>query len=279
MDRRPLPLRHWGRRAAAVFGACFLAAAASSSALTSTVSRDQTPLPAGALRGPIERLRQYPTLSLATSEQRAAAVRLLAATRQATRPWRNPRAAAAGGFSMKLAHRLAADTTVRWFHSENHAYLEDDHYFDPQHIETLIYANAPGRPLVLIGVMFALARGMQGVSPGGPITRWHTHWVCARGNHRGVAPRRLVPAGDQRQVRQRDDAHLVHARSPQRVRGARARTRVVRGPAPTERLLPSRRSPRGASLSARKRGRPPGRPPCGFLPTALTPGEIGRDDS
>ena len=91
---------------------------------------------------------------------------------------------------MKLAPRLAADTTVRWFHSENHAYLEDDHYFDPQHIETLIYANAPGRPLVLIGVMFALARGMHGASPGGPITRWHTHWVCARGNHRGVAPRR-----------------------------------------------------------------------------------------
>ena len=84
----------------------------------------------------------------------------------------------------------AADTTVRWFHSENHAYLKDDHYFDPQHIETLIYANAPGRPLMLIGVMFALARGMHGVSPGGPITRWHTHWVCARGNHRGAAPRR-----------------------------------------------------------------------------------------
>jgi hypothetical protein len=117
-------------------------------------------------------------------------VRLLETTRQATRPWRNPKAAAAAGFSMKLAPRLAADTTVRWFHSENHAYLEDEHYFDPQHIETLIYANAPDRPLKLIGVMFALARGMHGVSPGGPITRWHMHWVCARGNHRGVAPRR-----------------------------------------------------------------------------------------
>ena len=190
MDRRPLPLRHTGRRAAAVFGAFLLAAATSSSAFTSTVSRDQTPLPPGALRGPIERLRQYPTLSLATSEQRAAAVRLLEATRRATRPWRDPKAAAAAGFRMKLAPRLAADTTVRWFHSENHTYLEDDHYFDPQHIETLIYANAPGRPLVLIGVMFALRRGMHGVSPGGPITRWHKHWVCARGKHRGVAPRR-----------------------------------------------------------------------------------------
>ena len=36
---------------------------------------------------------------------------------------------------MKLASRLAADTTVRWFHSENYTFLEDDHYFDPQHIE------------------------------------------------------------------------------------------------------------------------------------------------
>ena len=163
MDKWPLRVRHSGRVAAAVFAACLLAVAASPSALTSTVSRDQTPLPPGALRGPIERLRQYPTLSLATSEQRAAAVRLFDTTRQATRPWRNPRTAAAAGFSMKLAPRLAADTTVRWFHSENYPYLEDDHYFDPQHIETLIYANAPGRPLVLIGVMFALARGMHGV--------------------------------------------------------------------------------------------------------------------
>jgi hypothetical protein len=135
VDRRPLPLRHSGRRAAAVLGACLVAATTSSSAFTSTVSRDQTPLPPGALRGPIERLKQYPTLSLATSEQRAAAVRLLEATRRATRPWRNPRAAAAAGFRMKLASRLAADTTVRWFHSENYTFLEDDHYFDPQHIE------------------------------------------------------------------------------------------------------------------------------------------------
>jgi hypothetical protein len=141
------PQRRGGIRSRLAGSCCF------PSALTSALSRDRTPLPPGALRGPIERLRQYPTLSLATSEQRAAAVRLLEATRQATRPWRSPKAAAASGFSMKLAPRLAADTTVRWFHSENHTYLEDDHYFDPQHIETLIYANAPGRPLVLIGLL------------------------------------------------------------------------------------------------------------------------------
>lgn len=189
MDRRPLPLRHSGRRAVAVFGACLVAAAISSSAFTATATGQKKKLPAGTLRGPIDRLQQYPTLSLATAEQRAAAVRLLEATRRATREWRNPKAAAAAGFRMTLAPRLAVDRSVHWFHSENHHFLQDDRYVDPQHVETLIYANAPGRPLVLIGVMFALRRGMHGPSLGGPITRWHTHWVCARGKHRGLAPR------------------------------------------------------------------------------------------
>lgn len=236
MDGRPLPLRHSGRRTAAVLGACLVAATTSSSALTSTLSGDQKKLPAGTLRGPIDRLQQYPTLSLATSEQRAAAVRLLEATRRATRAWRDPKAAAAAGFRMKLAPRLAADTTVRWFHSENHTFLEDDHYFDPQHIETLIYANAPGRPLVLIGVMFALRRGMHGVSPGGPITRWHMHWVCARGKHRGVAPRRdgSCPRG----TRGRYGSEMMHIWFTHDLRSAYA----VHAPEPelcVARLLPS----------------------------------------
>ena len=236
MDRRPLPLRHSGRRAAAVFGACLVAATASSSAFTGTVSSDQKKLPAGTLRGPIDRLQQYPTLSLATSEQRAAAVRLLEATRRATRAWRDPRAAAAAGFRMKLAPRLAADRSVRWFHSENHPYLQDDRYLDPQHIETLIYANAPERPLVLIGVMFALRRGMHGVSPGGPITRWHTHWVCARGKHRGVAPR---PDGScPRGTRGRQGSEMMHIWFTHDLRSAFA----VHAPEPelcVARLLPS----------------------------------------
>ena len=106
MDRRPPPLRHSGRRAAAVFGVCLVAAAISASAFTATVTGDQKKLPAGTLRGPIDRLQQYPTLSLATAEQRAAAVRLLEATRSATRKWRDSRAAAAAGFRMTLAPGL-----------------------------------------------------------------------------------------------------------------------------------------------------------------------------
>jgi hypothetical protein len=146
-------------------------------------------LPPGTLRGPIDRLQQYPTLGLATPEQRAAAVRVWEATRQGTRRWSSPSAARAAGFSLRTATRRAGDTSVHWFHSENHSFLHDRSFFDPRRPETLIYANAPGRPLALVGVMFALARGMHGPTPGGPITRWHTHWVCARGGRRGLAPR------------------------------------------------------------------------------------------
>ncbi len=110
-------------------------------------------------------------------------------TRQATQPWSSPRAARAAGFSLRTAPRKPGDTSVHWFHSENHRFLHDRFFLEPARVETLIYANAPGRPLVLIGVMFAMARGMHGPTPGGPITRWHRHWVCARGGHRGLAPR------------------------------------------------------------------------------------------
>jgi hypothetical protein len=146
-------------------------------------------LPPGTLRGPIDRLQQYPALGLATPEQRQAAERLWRDTRAATAAWATPRSARAAGFSLRTARRDVGDTSVHWFHSENHGFLHDKFVLDPARPETLIYANAPGRPLALIGVMFAVARGVHGPTPGGPITRWHRHWVCARGAHRGLAPR------------------------------------------------------------------------------------------
>lgn len=165
-----------------------VAAVVGAGASSAGVPDEKGKLPPGTLRGPIDRLQQYPDLSLATPAQRSAALKLWDATRAGVSNWRDAHAARAAGFSMRLAHRQASDRSVHWFHSENHTFLHDSHYVDPLHPETLIYANAPNRPLVLIGVMYALARGMHGPSPGGPITRWHTHWVCARGNHRGVAP-------------------------------------------------------------------------------------------
>jgi hypothetical protein len=146
-------------------------------------------LPPGTLRGPIDRLQQYPALSLATPDERAAAVRLWEATKDATQAWSSPRVARTAGFRLRTAPRRPGDKSVHWFHSENHRFLHDRSFLEPTRVETLIYANAPKRPLVLIGVMFAMARGMHGPTPGGPITRWHRHWVCARGGHRGLAPR------------------------------------------------------------------------------------------
>ena len=63
-------------------------------------------------------------------------------------------------------------------------------FLNPRRPEALIYANIPGRPLVLVGLMFSMPRRSHGRTPGGAITRWHTHAVCVRGNKRGLAARR-----------------------------------------------------------------------------------------
>jgi hypothetical protein len=36
--------------------------------------------------------------------------------------------------------------------------------------------------------MFSMPRGLTGSSPGGPITRWHWHDVCASPERRGTKP-------------------------------------------------------------------------------------------
>ena len=146
-------------------------------------------LPPGTLRGNEHLLDEYPTVALATDAERVAAVRLLAEIRAAARKWPNLRMAAAAGFDTHTAQRRAGDATVHYLHAENHRYSHDSHYLDPRRPEALIYANVPGRPLVLVGLMFAKPRGKKGPTPGGPITRWHTHMVCAAGNKRGLTPR------------------------------------------------------------------------------------------
>ena len=146
-------------------------------------------LPPGTLRGNEHRLDEYPTVALATDAERVAAVRLLAEIRAAAREWPSLRTAAAAGFDTHTAHRRAGDATVHYLHAEHHRYSHDSHYLDPRRPEALIYANVPGRPLVLVGLMFAMPRGKKGPTPGGPITRWHTHTVCAAGNKRGLTPR------------------------------------------------------------------------------------------
>jgi hypothetical protein len=147
-------------------------------------------LPPGALRGQASRLDQYPTLSLATTSQRAAATRLLAELRARGRVWSSPASARKLGYHVGRARRTARNRrTVMWLHAESRAYSNDRLYLDPRRPESLIYADVAGRRLVLIGVMFAMPRGKLGPTPGGPITRWHAHLVCIRGSSRGTAPR------------------------------------------------------------------------------------------
>jgi hypothetical protein len=95
-----------------------------------------------------------------------------------------------------------------WFHSENRAWHSDDRYLDPLHPDTLIYADLPGRPLVLVGAMISMPRGLRGPTPGGPITRWHSHLVCVRGELRGLKPRAngSCPAG----ARLRQGSEMLH---------------------------------------------------------------------
>ena len=146
-------------------------------------------LPPGTTHGLAHRLDQYPTVSLATPRERAAARKLLADLRARTRAWRDPKAAARQGFATRRPHRDSGELRLMWFHAEHRRWSNDGVEFDRLRPEVIIYADMPGRPLVLVGVMFALPRGKRGPTPGGPITRWHWHRVCMKGDKRGLSPR------------------------------------------------------------------------------------------
>ena len=116
-------------------------------------------LPPGTLRGNEHLLDEYPTVALATDAQRTTAVRLLKEIRTAAQKWPTLERAAAAGFDTHTARRRAGDKSVHYLHAESHRNSHDAHYLDPQRPEALIYANVPGRPLVLVGLMFAMPRG------------------------------------------------------------------------------------------------------------------------
>ncbi len=146
-------------------------------------------LPPETVRGLAHLLDQYPTVSVASPAERAAAQTLLRTLRTAAQRWRDPKAAARAGFNTRRPYRKLGETRVMWFHAEHRRWSHDGIYLNPRRPEVIIYADVPAKPLVLVGVMFSMPRGEHGPTPGGPITRWHWHRVCAKGDKRGLTPR------------------------------------------------------------------------------------------
>ena len=151
-------------------------------------------LPASARRGLIGHLEQYPDLSLSTAAERAAARRILSVVRREARRWTTLRAAKRAGFETRVARRRAGDETAHYLHAERLRERRTGPAFDAKRPKALIFAREPGRAAVLVGVMYSVQRGERGPSPGGPITRWHSHLVCRSGSSAASSRWRTGPA-------------------------------------------------------------------------------------
>ena len=177
-----------------VLGASESALPAVPPALVCKLPRDSRgTLPPTARHGIIHHLLQYPAVSLATPRQRARARLVLAGLEAAAArgKWRDVQAATRAGYDTRSRPRKQGDASVFYFHAERHEEPRGRSIFDFTRPKALIYANAPGRPLVLVGAMWSTRDGEVGPTPAGPILRWHSHVVCKSGKKRGLKP----PAG------------------------------------------------------------------------------------
>jgi N,N-dimethylformamidase beta subunit-like, C-terminal len=147
-------------------------------------------LPPGARRGLIKHLQQYPDISLASPRQRARAAHILEQLVATARDenWPSVDGVARAGYKTHTAVRKPGDRSIHYFHAEYENERGGRFALDPRRPKALIFANAPGRPLVLVGAMWSMRREERGPTPAGPILRWHSHLVCVRGNQRGTKP-------------------------------------------------------------------------------------------
>jgi hypothetical protein len=174
-----------------VLGVSESALPATPPALVCKLPRDSSgTLPPTARHGINTHLVEYPVISLATPAQRRRAQlvldRLEAAAVRGN--WREVRAARRAGYDTRSRPRKRGDTNVFFFHAERHEEPRGRSIFDFTRPKALIYANAPGRPLVLVGAMWSTRDGEVGPTPAGPILRWHSHVVCKAGKKRGLKP-------------------------------------------------------------------------------------------
>jgi hypothetical protein len=147
-------------------------------------------LPPTARRGVLGHLHQYPVVQLASPSERARARsilrRLVAASERGS--WRSLAAAQRAGYDTRARPRQPGDRRVFFFHAERRQEPRGRSILDFVRPKALIYANAPGRPLVLVGAMWSTRDGELGPTPAGPILRWHSHVVCKQGRKRGLKP-------------------------------------------------------------------------------------------
>lgn len=174
-----------------VLGASESAQTAVPPALVCKLPRDSGgTLPPTARHGIIHHLLQYPAVTLATPRDRARARDVLdrleaAATRG---NWSDVASAERAGYDTRSRARKPGDASVFYFHAERHEEPRGRSIFDFTRPKALIYANAPGRPLVLVGAMWSTRDGEVGPTPAGAILRWHSHVVCKAGKKRGLKP-------------------------------------------------------------------------------------------
>jgi len=107
----------------------------------------------------------------ATAEQRAAADRLLAATREGVARFADFEAAAADGYVQATSFAFYGPRAAHFF---NPAYTRDGDLLDPRRPETLMYLKRDDGTLELLGVMYTAPAG-RGPAVGGPLTPWHAH--------------------------------------------------------------------------------------------------------
>jgi hypothetical protein len=173
-------------------------------------------LPPTARHGLIHHLRQYPAVELATPRERARArdvlVRLVEASKRGR--WTDVRAAERAGYDTRSRTRSPGDRRVFFFHAERRQEPRGRSIFDFTRPKALIYANAPGRPLVLVGAMWSTRDGEVGPTPAGPIMRWHSHVVCKQGRKRGLKPLAggACPAGSRLQQGASEMLHVWFTR-------------------------------------------------------------------
>lgn len=150
----------------------------------------QNKLPPTARHGVIDHMLQYPVVSLATPQERRRARSILGQLVAAAERgrWESTAAARRAGYDTTTRPHLPGDRSVRYFHAERREEPRRGAILDAARPKALIYANAPGHPLILVGAMWSTRDGELGPTPAGPILRWHSHIVCKEGKKRGLKP-------------------------------------------------------------------------------------------